>query len=163
MNGSCRIIWGIVLDKFGFKILMNIIGTIEIVSSSLLYFAVKYDFFYILLVLMIAACLGGNFVCIIPLYTQIYGMDAGPRMYALTGAIIGILQFFGPLLVKFLLSEKKDYLIIFLVCGSLCLIKFVVLGFFDDKEKIRVNENVDDDDEKKQDLENEFQADKNIN
>lgn len=141
---------------------MNIIGFIEILSSSLLYFAVKYDFLYIILVLMIAACLGGNFVCIIPLYTQIYGMDAGPRMYALTGAVIGTLQFCGPLIVKFLLSEKKDYLIIFLVCGSLCLIKLVVLGFFDDKEKIRVNENVSDE-EKKPDLENAFQTDKNIN
>ena len=162
VNGICRIFWGILLDKFGFKILMNIIAIIEIISSSLIYYAVENDFFYILIVLLIATCLGGNFVCIIPLYTQIYGMDAGPRMFALTAAIIGILQFCGPLLVKFFLSEKKDYLIAFLIYGTFCVIKLVVLGFFDDKEKIKVHRNIEGI-EKNKDLEKEFQTDNNIN
>lgn len=56
---------------------MYIIVSIEIISSSILYFTVEYDVLYILIVLLIAACLGGNFVCIIPLYTQVYGTDAG--------------------------------------------------------------------------------------
>ena len=117
---------------------MYIIVSIEIISSSILYFTVEYDVLYILIVLLIAACLGGNFVCIIPLYTQVYGMDAGPRMYALTGAIIGMAQFCCPLLLKFLLSDKKDYLIIFLIGGGLCVIKLIVLIFFNDKEKVNV-------------------------
>ena len=133
---------------------MFIIATTEIISSCVLYFTVKYDWIYIFFVLLIAACLGGNFVCIIPLYTQIYGMDAGPRMYALCGACIGLAQFCCPLLVKFFLEENKDYLIIFLFAGSLCLIKFIFLIFFDDKEKITVNsiynsENGNKDDNKK--------------
>lgn len=117
---------------------MYIIVSIEIISSSILYFTVEYDALYILIVLLIAACLGGNFVCIIPLYTQVYGMDAGPRMYALTGAIIGMAQFCCPLLLKFLLSDKKDYLIIFLIGGGLCVIKLIALIFFNDKEKVNV-------------------------
>lgn len=63
-------------------------------------------------------------------------------MYALTGAVIGILQFCSTLLVKFFLSKKKDYLITFLLSGTLCVIKLVVLVFFDDKEKIRVDKGV---------------------
>lgn len=117
---------------------MYIIVSIEIISSSILYFTVEYDALYILIVLLIAACLGGNFVCIIPLYTQVYGMDAGPRMYALTGAIIGMSQFCCPLLLKFLLSDKKDYLIIFLIGGGLCVIKLIALIFFNDNEKVNV-------------------------
>ena len=114
-NGTCRFLWGFLLDKYGFKKLM---------------------------------------FCIIPLYTQIYGMDAGPRMYALCGACIGLAQFCCPLLVKFFLKKKKDYLITFLFAGSLCLIKFIFLLFFDDKEKIDVhskynNENENKDDNKK--------------
>ena len=119
---------------------MIIIASIEIISSSLLYFTVKFDLLYIFIILTIAACLGGNFVCIIPLYTQIYGMDAGPRMYALTGAIIAMGQFCGPLLVKFFLSEKKDYLVTFLFGGTLCVIKLIFLIFFDDKEKINISD-----------------------
>ena len=141
---------------------MNIIAITEIISSSVLYFTVEYDLLYILFVLLIAACLGGNFVCIIPQYTQIYGMDEGPRMYALTGAVIGILQFCGPLLVKFFLSEKKDYLITFLSSGSLCVIKLVILIFFDDKEKIRINKDISCD-EKNNNLENEIRNDNSAN
>lgn len=141
---------------------MNIIAITEIISSSVLYFTVEYDLLYILFVLLIAACLGGNFVCIIPQYTQIYGMDAGPRMYALTGAVIGILQFCGPLLVKFFLSEKKDYLITFLSSGSLCVIKLVILIFFDDKEKIRINKDISCN-EKNNNLENEIRNDNSAN
>ena len=89
-------------------------------------------------------------------------MDAGPRMYALTGAVIGILQFCGPLLVKFFLSEKKDYLITFLSSGSLCVIKLVILIFFDDKEKIRINKDISCD-EKNNNLENEIRNDNSAN
>ena len=67
-------------------------------------------------------------------------MDAGPRMYALTGAIIALGQFCGPLLVKFFLSEKKDYLVTFLFGGILCVIKLIFLIFFDDKEKINISD-----------------------
>ena len=155
-NGTCRFLWGFLLDKYGFKKLMFIIATTEIISSCSLYYTVGYDWLYIFIVLLLAACLGGNFVCIIPLYTHIYGMDAGPRMYALCGACIGLAQFCCPLLVKFFLKKKKDYLIIFLFSGTLCVIKFISLMFFDDKEKITVNSKFNCEDENKDNNKNDL-------
>ena len=139
VNGTSRFIWGHLLDKFGFKILMYILTFLEIISSCTIYFTVQYDALYIMMVLIVAACLGGNFCCISPLYTLIYGIEVGPQMYALAGIVMGIAQFCGPILVKFILSSKRDYLVTFLVGGTFCVCKLGVLLFFDDTEKIDVD------------------------
>ena len=80
---------------------------LEIISSCTIYYAVQYDVVYIIIVLITAACLGGNFCCKSPLYTFIYGIEFGPQMYALYTVVMGMAQFTGPILVKFILSEKN--------------------------------------------------------
>ena len=139
VNGTSRFLWGFLLDKYGFKILMYIITILEIISSCTIYYTVKYDALYVIMVLIVAFCLGGNLCCISPLYTLTYGIEVGPQMYALAGNIMGLAQFSGPLLVKFMISEQKDYLIIFLLGGTFCMFKLVVLLFFDDTEKIDID------------------------
>ena len=61
INGSSRFLWGYLMDKFGFKILMFIITGIEITISITLYFSVNIGFLYIISVLLISACIGGHF------------------------------------------------------------------------------------------------------
>ena len=139
VNGTSRFLWGELLDQFGFKILMYIITVLEIITSCTIYFTVEYDGIYIIMVLITAACIGGNFCCISPLYTLIYGIEVGPQMFALAGNIMGLAQFSGPILVKFLLSEKKHYLLTFLIGGTLCVSKLIVLLFFDENEKINID------------------------
>jgi MFS family permease len=139
VNGTSRFLWGHLLDKFGFKILMYTLTFLEIICSCTIYYTVEYDALFIITVLIIAACLGGNFCCISPLYTLIYGIEVGPQMYALAGNVMGIAQFCGPILVKLFLSSKKDYLITFLIGGTFCVCKIAVLLFFDDTEKIEID------------------------
>ena len=139
VNGISRFLWGLLLDKYGFKILMYIITFLEVTAASTIYFTVEYDALYIIVVLIVAACFSGNFCCISPLYTLIYGIEVGPQMYALAGNVMGISQFCGPILIKFILSEKKDYLITFLIAGAFCLCKIGVLLFFDHTEKINID------------------------
>lgn len=139
VNGTSRFIWGWVLDKFGFKILMGTITLLEVIVACTIYFIVEYDVLFVIIVLISAECLGGNFCCLSPVYTIIYGIEVGPQMYSLAGVVMGIAQFSGPIITKFIISAKKDYLIVFIIGGSLCLIKFGVLFFFDDKEKINVD------------------------
>ena len=139
VNGTSRFLWGYLLDKYGFQILMYTLTFLEIIASCTIYYTVQYDALFIIIVLIVAACLGGNFCCISPLYTLIYGIEVGPQMYALAGNVMGIAQFSGPILVKFILSSKKDYLITFLLGGTFCVCKLAVLLFFDDKEKIEID------------------------
>ena len=143
INGSSRFLWGYLMDKFGFKVLMFIITTIEIIISATLYFSVQIEVIYIISVLLISACLGGHFAILSPVFNKVFGLEKGPEMYGLTGNFIGIASVSGPLMSNFVLKEKKDFLVVFLVGGALCVVKFVVLIFFNENIKFKYKEGDD--------------------
>ena len=47
VNGSSRLLWGYLMDKFGFKPLMSIIAGIEITLAGSFYFIVNFPIFKI--------------------------------------------------------------------------------------------------------------------
>ena len=63
VNGSCRLMWGYLMDRFGFKPLMLTISFIEISIAASFYFIVKINILYFICVLLIALCIGGIFQC----------------------------------------------------------------------------------------------------
>lgn len=134
-NGSTRFIWGWLLDKFNFKILMYIITYTEIIVSTSLFYLVKYPSLYICANLIIACCLSGTFTIITPVFNKIFGKEKGTEMYGMTGFFIGVASFSGPVIAKILINDKKDYLKIYLVGSFVCLIKLFVLFSFDENEK----------------------------
>ena len=138
VNGTCRFAWGWLMDKYGFTKLTCVISLLEIFASSAIYFSVKNDILYILVILVIALCQGGTFCVLSPTFTKIFGIDIGPRLYSLSGSLLGISQFCGPLMTKFILSKKIDYLIAFLVGGSFCVLQLISLLFFDENEKVTI-------------------------
>lgn len=131
------------MDKFGFKVLMFIITAIEIIISATLYFSVQIEALYIISVLLISACLGGHFAILSPVFNKVFGLEKGPEMYGLTGNFIGIASVSGPLMSNFILKEKKDFLIVFLIGGALCFVKFVVLIFFNENVKFKYKKSDD--------------------
>ena len=135
VNGTCRFFWGYLLDKYGFKLLMTIITFIEITVGTCLYFMVKIYPVYIILVLFAASCIGGNFCILTPVFNQIFGLEMGPEVYAVTSIAIGTANICGPLIVNLFLKENSDFLYAFLLGATLSVIKLCVLVFFDDDEK----------------------------
>lgn len=131
------------MDLFGFKILMFIITGIEIAIASSLYWAAENDYLYIISVLLISACIGGHFSILSPVFNKIFGLEKGPEMYGLTGNFIGVASICGPLMSRFLLNERPDFLIVFLIGGALCVIKLVVLIFLNENEKFKYSGGVD--------------------
>ena len=125
------------MDKFGFKTLMFIITSIEILIASTLYFSALNPILYIISILLISACIGGHFSILSPVFNKIFGLEKGPEMYGLTGNFIGIASISGPIMTNFLLKEKPDFLIVFLVGGALCVVKLVVLIFFNEDDKFK--------------------------
>ena len=123
------------MDLFGFKVLMFIITTIEILIACTLYFSVNSPIIYIISILLISACIGGHFSILSPVFNKIFGLEKGPEMYGLTGNFIGIASISGPIMTNFLLKEKGDFLVVFLVGGALCIVKLVVLIFFKEDDK----------------------------
>jgi MFS family permease len=135
INGSSRFLWGWLMDKFGFKVLMFIITGIEIAIAASLYFTISVTPLFIGSVLLISACIGGHFAILSPVFNKIFGLERGPEMYGITGNFIGVASICGPILTNFVLHKKEDFLVVFLVGGGFCVIKLVVLIFFDENDK----------------------------
>lgn len=129
------------MDKFGFKVLMFSITVIEIIISATLYFSVSITIVYIISVLLISACIGGNFAILSPTFNKVFGLEDGPAMYGLTGNFIGLASISGPILTKFILEDKKDFLVAFLVGGTFCVIKIFALIMFDEDNKFVFKDN----------------------
>ena len=140
VNGSCRLLWGYLMDKFGFKPLMSVIAFIEVLVSGSFYFIVKYDLLYITCVLLIAICIGGHFSILAPLFNKVYGVAIGPQAYGICALFIGVSNLSGPLMCMLLLKKNTDFLIAFLFGGSLVMIKIICLLLFDEDEKFNFNE-----------------------
>ena len=134
VNGSSRFLWGYLMDKFGFRTLMFAITTIEVTVGVSLYFIVKVPPLFVICVLLVGACIGGNFVILAPTFNKIFGIQTGPELYGITSISIGIANICGPILTTVILKEKKDYLVAFLVGASLSFCKIILLFFFKEEE-----------------------------
>ncbi len=134
VNGSSRFLWGYLMDKFGFRTLMFAITTIEVTVGVSLYFVVKFAPLFVICVLLIGACIGGNFVILAPTFNKIFGLQIGPELYGITSISIGIANISGPILTTLILKENKDYLIAFLIGASLSFTKIILLFFFKEEQ-----------------------------
>ena len=134
VNGSSRFLWGYLMDKFGFRTLMFAITTIEVTVGVSLYFVVKFAPLFVICVLLIGACIGGNFVILAPTFNKIFGLQIGPELYGITSISIGIANISGPILTTLILKENKDYLIAFLIGSSLSFCKIILLLFFNENK-----------------------------
>ena len=139
INGGSRFLWGWLMDLFGFKVLMFIITGIEILIASTFYFFAKYALLYIISVLLVSACIGGHFAILSPVFNKIFGLERGPEMYGVTGNFIGIASICGPIFTNFILNETSDFFVVFSVGGGLCVLKFIILIFFDENDKYKYN------------------------
>lgn len=135
VNGFSRFLWGWLMDKFGFKVLMFFITVIEMTIAASLFFSVHSPIIYVLSVLLISACIGCHFSILSPCFNKIFGLEVGPEMYGLTGNFIGIASICGPIMTKFIIKDTHDFLYAFIVGGTFCLIKIFVLLIFDENDK----------------------------
>jgi hypothetical protein len=118
------------MDKLGFRILLFIITSIEVTVGLSLYFMVSVPIIFVIEVLLIGTCIGGNFVILAPTFSKIFGLKVGPEFYGLTSIAIGIVNLSGPILTKIMLNDNKDFLITFIIGSYLSGIKFILLLFF---------------------------------
>ena len=134
VNGSTRFIWGFLMDKFNFKILMVIISILEITICFSIYFFSDNPIIFVIENLLVATCLSGTFTTITPLFNKVF-KEVGAEMYGLTGFFIGLASFLGPVLTKILIKEDDDYIIVYSVGGGICIVKFIFLFFFDENSE----------------------------
>ena len=97
---------------------------------------------YIISVVLVSACIRFPFAILSPVFNKIFGLERGPEMYGVTGNFIGIASICGPIFTNFILNDTPDFLVVFLVGGGLCIIKLIILIFFDENDAYKY-ENVD--------------------
>ena len=122
------------MDKFNFRILMIIISIIEIAICGSIYFVSHIPALFVIENLLVATCLSGTFTTITPLFNKVF-KNLGAEMYGITGFLIGLASFLGPILTKLLIKRDADYIIIYSIGGGICLIKFIALFFFDENSE----------------------------
>ena len=90
--------------------------------------------FFVFYILLIVACICGNFVIVTPIFNNIFGLQVGPELYGITSISIGITNICGPIMTTLILKENKDYLIAFLIGSSLSFDKIILLLFFNENK-----------------------------
>ena len=136
------------MDKLGFKFLMIIISILElIVSLTIFYIAnnLKNELIYIIENLIIALCLSGTFTMITPTFSNIFGRK-GAEIYGITGFMIGVASFLGPVLTKIFIRNNgvNDYKIVYFSGGGFVILNLVFIIFFEEKPFVFQRKDVDD-------------------
>ena len=155
------------MDKLGFKFLMIIISILElIVSLTIFYVAntLKNELIYIIENLIIALCLSGTFTMITPTFSNIFG-SKGAEIYGITGFMIGVASFLGPVLTKILIGNNgvKDYEIVYFSGGVFVIINLIFLIIFKEEPFVFQGKLVDDKIFEKLDSSNEVYEEKSEN
>lgn len=72
-NGSCRIAWGGIIDKFGFIKSYGVLLVIQFILMYSLYYIAANKLLYAVWISLILACEGGHFVLFSTLTSQLFG------------------------------------------------------------------------------------------
>lgn len=133
LNGVTRFVWGWLVDKFSFKILMAIVLFIQLAISISVYFAAQNLYAFIIVNFLIGMCTAGVFTLLPPTFNKIFGVKNGAKMFSYAGIFIGIASVLGPILTKLVIKEKKDYLIVYLISAGLLVIAIILLFFLNEE------------------------------
>lgn len=133
VNGSTRFIWGHLLDKLSYRVLKLIILLLELAVSASVYFSAEITALYLAENIVVALCLSGTFTMITPTFNKVFGNKNGAKIYGLTGILIGIASFLGPVLTKLLIKKETDYLVVYLIGSGSVFLNLITLFFFKNK------------------------------
>jgi len=134
LNTFSRLIWGLICDKFGFKIPYIIICINQILCGSLIYFASNNIYTYFTVVCFGVLSYAGHIILFPNLIHNKFGVDNSVIILGICGIFGGIACILGPILTFFIIKEQSDYLKIYLI-GAFPTIFSLFLTFFVKIEK----------------------------
>ena len=99
-NGSSRIIWATLQDKFGFKKVYSCLLTLQLTLSASIYFVRKHPTVYVIWVCCTYLCYGGHFSMFPTLTARIFGLRHGGQIFTIMFFALCISSLFGFVLVQ---------------------------------------------------------------
>jgi hypothetical protein len=139
-------IFGLLMDKYGFKIINIIISSIEIgVSFTFYFFAYTSGDIFAIEIILISCCLSGLLTTITPLFNKVFGKEISLEIYGITVIFLYVPYIPIELLKLFIIKEAKNYLILYLIGSGISLIKLISLIFFKENKLYKFNSNKEED------------------
>ena len=129
LNTFSRILWGFISDRVRFKIIYPFICIFQIICGSTIYFSTGHIAAYFIIANLGALSFAGHVVLFPNLIHIKFGVDKSVYLLGICGIFSGIASLIGPFLTLFVLKEKKDYLIIYLVGGAPSIVSLFISIF----------------------------------
>ena len=114
LNTFSRLLWGIICDKFKFKIPYLIIVINQIICGCLIYFASAKLYTYFIVVCLAVLSYAGHIILFPNLIHTKFGVENSVILLGICGIFAGISSLIGPILTYFI-NDLEDYLITYLL------------------------------------------------
>ncbi len=119
INTFGRILWGIILDKFGFTIPYFIVCLIQIICSACFYISANATYTYFLVCCFGAFSFAGHVTLFPNAINKKFGVENSVVLLGICGIFTAISCLLGPILTKVIIKEVSDYMIVyFITCGT---------------------------------------------
>ena len=128
-------IWGIFLDKYGFKNLYSIVLSVQLIISSLCFFISSNAIGFILFNSISAMLHSVNISIQLTTYVFIFGNEKGVLLYSISWLLIYFFYIARPFISNIFVS--KIYFLAFYITLSLfTMIALIILSFFEEKKHV---------------------------
>ena len=129
LNTVSRMVWGPISDRIGFKILYSIICINQIICGATIYFCASNIVAYFIITNLGILSYAGHVTLFPGLINNKFGIEKSVFLLGLCGIFNGIAAIIGPILTIFVLKEKKDYLIVYLIGVAPTIISLIITIF----------------------------------
>ena len=129
LNTFGRLLWGFIADRVRFKILYPIVCVIQIISGATIYISTSNIVAYYITTNLGVLGFAGHVIVFPNLIPIKFGVEKSVYLLGICAIFTGIAALIGPILTLFVLKEKKDYLIIYLVGSAPTIVSLLITIF----------------------------------
>ena len=126
LNTFGRLLWGFIADRVRFKILYPIVCIIQIISGATIYISASNIIAYYITTNLGVLGFAGHVIVFPNLIPIKFGVEKSVYLLGICAIFTGIAALIGPILTLFVLKEKKDYLIIYLVGSAPTIVSLLI-------------------------------------
>ncbi len=126
LNTFGRLLWGFIADRVRFKILYPIVCVIQIISGATIYFSAGNMIAYYIFTNLGVLGFAGHVIVFPNLIPIKFGVEKSVYLLGICAIFTGIAALIGPILTLFVLKEKKDYLIIYLIVAAPTIVSLLI-------------------------------------
>ena len=136
LNTFSRLLWGIICDKFGFKIPYIIVCINQLICGILIYFSSSNIYTYFIVVCFGVLSYSGHIILFPNLIHNKFGVENSVILLGICGIFAGISSMVGPIII----SNTENFLRVYLIGVAPTIVSLIVVLFIKVEKLDKVNE-----------------------